>query len=190
MVRSLFNETKQCALPINPAHYLGRFAYKSVWFSLTVLSLIMLILRSVTCSRSLLELAPILQLIPWLKRCWRWQWISWISLVMSFFHIDFLSNFLSLGSWSNIIDFIEPLQWIPTLTRSRGRKLHDDIIEVYGAMILRVKARLDAGEDVPDCLAKTLIQTREEEGLDWEDMCMLAAVFTLGGVHSVSVSPI
>ena len=30
MVRSLFNETKQCALPINPAHYLGRFAYKSV----------------------------------------------------------------------------------------------------------------------------------------------------------------
>lgn len=57
-------------------------------------------------------------------------------------------------------------------------------------MILCVKARLDAGEDVPDCLAKTLIQTREEEGLDWEDMCMLAAVFTLGGVHSVSVSPI
>lgn len=57
-------------------------------------------------------------------------------------------------------------------------------------MILCVKARLDAGEDVPDCLAKTLIQTREGEGLDWEDMCMLAAVFTLGGVHSVSVSPI
>ena len=27
--------------------------------------------------------------------------------------------------------------------------------------------------------------TQEEENLDWEDLCMLAAVFTLGGVHSV-----
>ena len=52
-------------------------------------------------------------------------------------------------------------------------------------MILRVKARLDAGEDVPDCLVKTHILTQEKEGLDWEDMCMLAAVFTLGGVHTV-----
>lgn len=84
-----------------------------------------------------------------------------------------------------MIDFIEPLQWLPTQMRARGRKLHDDLIEVYGAMILRVKARLDAGEHVPDCLAKTLIETQEEEKLDWEDLCMLAAVFTLGGVHSV-----
>ena len=52
-------------------------------------------------------------------------------------------------------------------------------------MIARVKARLDAGEDVPDCVAKTLILTQEQEKLDWEGMCMLAAVFTLGGVHSV-----
>ena len=69
--------------------------------------------------------------------------------------------------------------------RSRGRRLHDGIVEVYGAMIARVKARLDAGEDVPDCVAKTLILTQEQENLDWEDMCMLAAVFTLGGIHSV-----
>ena len=52
-------------------------------------------------------------------------------------------------------------------------------------MIMRVKARMDAGEDVPDCLVKTLIQTQEQEKLDWEDLCMLSAVFTLGGVHSV-----
>jgi len=58
-------------------------------------------------------------------------------------------------------------------------------VEVYGAMIMRVKARMDAGEDVPDCLVKTLIQTQEQEKLDWEDLCMLSAVFTLGGVHSV-----
>jgi hypothetical protein len=92
---------------------------------------------------------------------------------------------LTSGPLSNVVDFIEPLQWLPTRTRSRGRRLHDGIVEVYGAMIMRVKARMDSGEDVPDCLVKTLIQTQEQEKLDWEDMCMLSAVFTLGGVHSV-----
>ena len=67
----------------------------------------------------------------------------------------------------------------------RGRKLHDEMVEVYGALLMKVKARMDAGEDVPDCLAKTLWQIRDQENLDWEDMCMLTAVFVLGGVHSV-----
>ena len=89
---------------------------------------------------------------------------------------------------SNTVDFVEPLQWLPTLTRSRGRRLHDGIVEVYGAMIMRVKARMDAGEDVPDCLVKTLLLTQEQERLDWEDLCMLSAVFTLGGVHSVRLT--
>ena len=52
-------------------------------------------------------------------------------------------------------------------------------------MIMRVKARMDAGEDVPDCLVKTLLLTQERDKLDWEDMCMLAAAFNLGGIHSV-----
>ena len=52
-------------------------------------------------------------------------------------------------------------------------------------MIERVKARMDAGEDVPDCLVKTLLLKQEQEKLDWEDLCMLSAAFTLGGVHSV-----
>ena len=72
---------------------------------------------------------------------------------------------------SNIVEFVERLQWIPTLTRSRGRSPHDRIVEVYGAMIMRVKARMDAGDHVPDCLVKTLL-TQEQEKLDWEDMCM------------------
>jgi len=57
-------------------------------------------------------------------------------------------------------------------------------------MIMRVKARMDAGEDVPDCLVKTLLLTQEREKLDWEDLCMLSAVFTLGGVHSVCLNRI
>jgi hypothetical protein len=92
------------------------------------------------------------------------------------------------GPLSNIVDFIEPLQWIPTSTRSRGRRLHDGIVEVYGAMIMRVKARMDAGEDVPDCLVKTLLLNQEQEKLDWEDLCMLAVAFNLGGIHSVLIN--
>jgi len=52
-------------------------------------------------------------------------------------------------------------------------------------MIDRVKARMNAGEDVPDCLAKTMILTQEQENLDWEDMCMLSVVFIFGGVYPV-----
>ncbi|KAJ7044580.1 cytochrome P450 [Mycena alexandri] len=101
--------------------------------------------------------------------------------------IEHAMEFMELtGPWSNAIDFIPALQWIPTRMRSRGRKLHKDHIEVYGDMYLAVKARMDSGEIVPECLARTLIETGEKEKLDWEDMCMLTAVFTLGGVHSTS----
>ena len=86
---------------------------------------------------------------------------------------------------SNLVDFITPLQWITTPLLARGKKLHQGLVSTYGGMIKDIEARLHAGEDVPDCLAKTLILNREQEGLDWEDMCMLIAVFVLGGVHSV-----
>ena len=71
--------------------------------------------------------------------------------------------------------------------KTRARELHNGLIEVYGGMILDIKARMDAGEEVPDCLVKTLLMTQEEEKLDWEDLCMLSAVFTLGGFSSVSI---
>ncbi len=90
------------------------------------------------------------------------------------------------GPWTNMIDFIKPLQWLPTRARYRARKLHTDFISVYGAMINRVKARLDAGEQVSDCLVKTLLETQESEKLSWEDMCFIVIAFTTGGVHSVS----
>jgi hypothetical protein len=60
-------------------------------------------------------------------------------------------------------------------------------MEVYSAMVMRVKNRMDAGEDVPDCLIKTLLLTQEREKLDWEDLCFMANAFNLGGVHSVSI---
>ncbi|KAI9450375.1 cytochrome P450 [Russula earlei] len=97
------------------------------------------------------------------------------------------TEFMNLtGPLSNIVDFINLLQWIPSPKQSHTRRLHDEIMNVYGTMIMQVKAQMDTGEDIPDCLVKTLILTHEEEKLDCEDMCMLAAVFTLGGIQSVS----
>ena len=89
------------------------------------------------------------------------------------------------GPWSNAIDFFEPLQKIPTSMRSRGRKLHNEFMEVNGTMITQVKARMDTGDDISDCLVKTLIESREAEKLSWKDMCFIIAAFTTGGVHSV-----
>jgi len=151
LIRTLYEESKQGLLPINPHNYAGRYALNNM---LTI----SFGTRTDSTSDPLVERA--------------------LTMAMEFMDLT--------GPWSNAIDFIEPLQWIPTRMRSRGRKLHDDLIAVYGAMLLRVKARLDAGEAVPNCLAKTLIETQGEEKLDWEDLCMLAAVFTLGGVHSTS----
>lgn len=89
------------------------------------------------------------------------------------------------GPLANPVDFVEPLQWLPNRMHARAVKLHDDFIEVYGSMVTGVKKRMDAGEDVPHCLAKVLIESQEREKLDWEDVCMLCTAFALGGVHSV-----
>ncbi|KAI0283209.1 cytochrome P450 [Russula brevipes] len=149
MVRSMYHETKMGASPINPAHFVGRYALNN-----------MLMISFGTRTDSTLD--------PLTERA--------MAIAKEFMNLA--------GPCKNIVDFIKPLQWVPTPTRSRGRRLYDSIMEVYGAMIMRVKARMDAGEDVPDCLVKTLLQTREQEKLDWEDMCMLSVVFTLGGIHS------
>ncbi|KAI0341497.1 cytochrome P450 [Trametopsis cervina] len=90
------------------------------------------------------------------------------------------------GPLSNLVDFVEPLQWMPSKMHSRAVKLHDDFIEVYGGMVMAVKERIDSGEDVPHCLAKVLIEEQKKEKLDWEDICMLSTAFALGGVHSTS----
>jgi hypothetical protein len=96
------------------------------------------------------------------------------------------SSKIMVGPWANAVDFFEPLQWIPTSKRSRAHKLHDDFVDVYGSMIRRFQTLMKSGEVVPDCLVKVLLESQEDEKLDWEDLCMLSAVFTLGGVHSVS----
>lgn len=53
-------------------------------------------------------------------------------------------------------------------------------------MIKDIEARLHAGEDVPDCLAKTMLVNQRSENLDHLDMTILTSAFMIGGVETVS----
>lgn len=69
--------------------------------------------------------------------------------------------------------------------RTRGEKLHSDLVETYGGMINDIDARMQRGEEVPDCLVKTLLMSREEEQMDHLDMAILCSAFMIGGVETV-----
>ncbi|KAJ8519758.1 hypothetical protein ONZ45_g3336 [Pleurotus djamor] len=89
------------------------------------------------------------------------------------------------GPWTNATDFIKILQFFPTTARSRAQKLHSDFLNVYGALIQRVKKSLEAGEELSDYLVKTMLLCQEEEKLTWEDMCFLFIAFTTGGTSGI-----
>ncbi|ORX93665.1 cytochrome P450 [Clohesyomyces aquaticus] len=96
-------------------------------------------------------------------------------------------EFMNLtGPVSNLVDFVPILQKIPTWTRTRGRKLHDDLVETYGGFIKEIDGRLQRGEEVDDCLAKTMLKLRDKENLDHLDMAMLASAFMIGGVETTA----
>ena len=63
-------------------------------------------------------------------------------------------------------------------------------LDVYGSMIRRFQAQMDSGKEVPNCMVKKLIESQQDENLDWKDLCMLSAFFMLGEVHSASVLPL
>ena len=86
---------------------------------------------------------------------------------------------------SNLIDFLPLLEWFPSRLRSRGQKLHRDLVETFGGMIEDIRQRSMRGQPVPDCLAATLLAIRQEEELDDLDMAMMASAFLIGGVETV-----
>ncbi|KAF8881025.1 cytochrome P450 [Gymnopilus junonius] len=90
------------------------------------------------------------------------------------------------GPVSNLIDFVPFLQKIPSYMKARGQKLHADLVETYGGMIHEIDERLKRHEHVPDCLVKTLLQSREEEELDHLDMSILCSAFMIGGVETTA----
>ncbi|KAF9456424.1 cytochrome P450 [Collybia nuda] len=90
------------------------------------------------------------------------------------------------GPVSNLTDFVPILQRLPNYMTTRGKKLHSDLVETYGGMIKEIEERMNRGENVPDCLVKNLILTKEAEGLDHIDMSILCAAFMIGGVETTA----
>ncbi|KAI8627254.1 cytochrome P450 [Xylariaceae sp. FL1651] len=90
------------------------------------------------------------------------------------------------GPMSNLTDFVPILQYLPLPLRSRGRQLNKDLIFTYGGMIKNIDRRMRAGEKVPNCLSKDLLQVREAEKLDDLDLAILASAFMIGGVESTA----
>ena len=70
--------------------------------------------------------------------------------------------------------------------RSRGRKLHEDLLKMYGGIINEIELQLNSGEDVDDCLVSSMLQLRNEKDLDPLDIAILASAFMIGGVETVS----
>lgn len=90
------------------------------------------------------------------------------------------------GPVSNLTDFVPLLQHIPNFMTTRGKKLHADLVETYGGLIKEVEVKMKNGEDVPDCLVKTILQTQQEEELDFTDMAILCSAFMIGGVETTA----
>ncbi|KAJ3576647.1 hypothetical protein NP233_g278 [Leucocoprinus birnbaumii] len=90
------------------------------------------------------------------------------------------------GPVSNLTDFVPLLQYLPNYMTARGRKLHADLVETYGGLIREVETKIKYGEDVPDCLVKTILTTNEEEQLDFVDMAILCSAFMIGGVETTA----
>ncbi|KAJ3785926.1 cytochrome P450 [Lentinula aff. detonsa] len=92
----------------------------------------------------------------------------------------------STGPMSNLIDFIPFLQNFRTPMRVRGEKLHQGLVETYGGFIKDIEHKIQMGVNVPDCLAKTMVDAKVEEQLDHLDMAILASAFMIGGVETTA----
>ncbi|KAI0351871.1 cytochrome P450 [Trametes cingulata] len=90
------------------------------------------------------------------------------------------------GPVSNLVDFVPLLQKLPNRMSTRGRKLHHDLIDIWGSLVRRVEDKVKRGEPHPDCMAKYLIEHREEEQLDDLDTIVLCCAFLIGGVETTS----
>ncbi|KAF8638158.1 hypothetical protein AX17_002401 [Amanita inopinata Kibby_2008] len=90
------------------------------------------------------------------------------------------------GPMSNLTDFVTLLQYMPNTMVNRAKRLHESMIKVYGGMIKDVEARMNRGEEVPHCVAKTVVKIREEENLSFFDMVTLCGAFMIGGIETTA----
>jgi cytochrome P450 len=70
--------------------------------------------------------------------------------------------------------------------KTRSQKLHADLVATYGGMINDIDERMKRGENVPDCVVKTLLEAKDKQGLDDLDITIMCSGFMIGGVETVS----
>lgn len=90
------------------------------------------------------------------------------------------------GPMSNVADFVPVLQKLPSPLKSRAKALHRDLLSTYGGLINDIAKKMEDGETVHDCLAKSMLQIQKTEQLDHLDMSILASAFMIGGVETTA----
>ncbi|KAF7783859.1 hypothetical protein Agabi119p4_24 [Agaricus bisporus var. burnettii] len=91
------------------------------------------------------------------------------------------------GPVSNLTDYVTLLQYLPKNSMiARGKKLQSDFLATYGCMVKELEARLKRGEYVTDCLAKTLLENQEKEGLEFMDIAIMCSGFMTAGVETTA----
>nr|BAL05163.1 cytochrome P450 [Phanerodontia chrysosporium] len=91
------------------------------------------------------------------------------------------------GPVSNWVDFVPFLRNFPAFTMiERSRRLHQHFVDTCGGLVRDVKRQIDAGDNVPDCMAKFLLDVKDKERLDDLDIILLCCGFLVGGVESTA----
>ncbi|PFH47460.1 hypothetical protein AMATHDRAFT_50287 [Amanita thiersii Skay4041] len=93
------------------------------------------------------------------------------------------------GPTSNLTDFLPLLQRIPNPSTARAKRLRQAMIETYGGLVKDVEARMQKGDDIPDCVAKYCLLNQEKEQLSDFDVLTLCAAFMIGGVETATIIP-
>jgi len=86
---------------------------------------------------------------------------------------------------SNAVDFVPFLRYLPNTSTTRAQRLHERVVAIIGGILSDMDEQLQAGESLPDCLAKSLLENRGKENHDRLDIIMLCAAFVVPGFASV-----
>ncbi|KXN84343.1 Cytochrome P450 1A2, partial [Leucoagaricus sp. SymC.cos] len=87
---------------------------------------------------------------------------------------------------SNAVDCIPLLQILPNRLTRRAQNVHQRLVDILGGMMDGVEKRLLIEEDVPDCLAKELLQGHKDGIYNRLDMIMLCTAFIVPGIGSIT----
>lgn len=103
--------------------------------------------------------------------------------------LEIFREFMNISApMSNNVDFIPSIikKLLPWKLKHRGLKLHKDMLDCYSSLVRDVEREMKAGEEVEECLAKTLLEVQDEEKLTDLDIDLLVSTFLIGGVETTA----